>query len=154
LDYWIIKTDKNGKTEWEKTFGGIYNDEPCTVSETDTGFIIGGISNSPASGMKQKDHYGGYDLWILSVDKKGTLLNQYVLGSENKDQHNEILINEDKSGYTLTGNTYSENGTGNLTVKAEKGSDFFVINTDNHFTPTSQYGFNLKGSEFLTSTGV
>src|SRR5690606_38371821 len=27
-------------------------------------------------------------------------------------------------------------------------------NTDNNFTPTSQHGFDLKGSEFLTSTAV
>lgn len=154
LDYWIIKTDKQGKVEWEQSFGGMYNDEPRTIVETENGFVIGGVSNSPASGTKQKDNYGGYDLWILELDVKGTLLNEYVLGSENDDQLNEILINEDKSGYTLTGNTYSENGTGSLTVKAEKGSDFFVINTDNNFTPTSQYGFDLEGSEFLTSTAV
>jgi len=154
LDYWIIKTDKSGKVEWEKTFGGIYNDEPRTILETENGFIIGGVSNSPTSGTKQKDNYGGYDLWILDLDVKGNLLNEYVLGSENDDQLNEILIAENKQGYTVTGNTYSENGAGNLTVKSEKGSDFFVIKTDNRFKPTEQNSFDLEGSEFLTSTAV
>src|SRR5690606_648616 len=154
LDYWIIKTDKSGKVEWEQSFGGIYNDEPRTIVETENGYIIGGVSNSPVSGNKLKEGYGGYDLWILELDAKGYKLNEYVLGSDNDDQLNEILINEDKSGYILTGNTYSENDSGNLTIKAEKGSDFFVINTDNRFSPTSQYGFDLKGSEFITSTSV
>jgi len=137
LDYWIIKTDKSGKVEWEQSFGGIYNDEPRIIVETEDGFIIGGVSNSPASGSKLKDGYGGYDLWVLELDAKGSKLNEYILGSENDDQLNDILINEDKSGYTLTGNTY-----------------FFVISTDNRFTPTSQYGFDLKGSEYITSTAV
>lgn len=154
LDYWIIKTDKSGKVEWEKTFGGIYNDEPRTILETENGFIIGGVSNSPASGSKQKDGYGGYDLWIITLDEKGNQLNEYVLGSENDDQLNEVLIAEDKQGYTLTGNTYSESGTGNITAKAEKGSDFFVIKTDNQFKAIDQYTFDLEASEFLTSTVV
>lgn len=154
LDYWIIKTDKTGEVEWEESFGGIYNDEPRTIVETKNGYIIGGVSNSPASGNKFKDGYGGYDLWILELDNKGNKLNEYVLGSETDDQLNEILVNVDNSGYTITGNTYSESGTGNLTVKAEKGSDFFVINADNRFIPTSQFSYDLKGSEFLTSTTV
>lgn len=154
LDYWIIKTDKQGKVEWGKNFGGIYNDEPRTIVATDKGYIIGGVSNSPASGNKRKEGYGGYDIWIVELDEKGNFLSEHILGSENDDHLNEILINEDKQGYTVTGNTYSENGTGNLTVKSEKGSDFFVIKTDNHFKPTDQYSFDLEGSEFLTSTAI
>src|SRR5690606_21790367 len=93
LDYWIIKTDKSGKVEWEQSFGGIYNDEPRTIVETENGYIIGGVSNSPVSGNKLKEGYGGYDLWILELDAKGYKLNEYVLGSDNDDQLNEILIN-------------------------------------------------------------
>lgn len=90
----------------------------------------------------------------MELDLKGNLLNEYVLGSENDDQLNDILLSENKESYFITGNTYSQNGTGNLTVKSEKGSDFFVIKTDNRFKPTDQYNFDLEGSEFLTSTAV
>lgn len=67
LDYWIIKTDKKGKVEWEKTFGGMYNDEPRTILETENGFIIGGVSNSPTSGTKKtimEVTIYGYWSWI------------------------------------------------------------------------------------------
>src|SRR5690606_34083351 len=41
-----------------------------------------------------------------------------------------------------------------LTVKSEQASDFFVIKTDNHFMPINQYNYDLKGSEFLSSTSL
>lgn len=152
LDFWIIKIDKKGVVEWEQTFGGQYNDEPRTIVETDKGYIIGGVSNSPISGTKQKENYGGYDIWILELDDKGTLLNEYVLGGENDDELNEILIAENKEGYIVTGHTFSESGTGNLSVAPENGSDFFMVKTNAKFEPSNQYHFDLKGSEFLTST--
>ena len=152
LDYWILKTDKLGKVEWEKTLGGIYNDEPRTIVFTEKGYLIGGVSNSPASGTKQKDTYGGYDMWIVELDEKGNQLGEYVLGSENNDELNHILLTADKKGYTVTGSTYGEGGSGNLTPKAENGSDFVVVHTDLRFEPKAQFGFDLKGSEVLTST--
>lgn len=93
-------------------------------------------------------------MWFIEVDVKGNLLNEYALGSENDDHMNNILLSENKENYTITGNTYSENGTGNLTLKSKKGSDFFVIKTDNRFKPIDQYTFDLEGSEFLTSTAI
>ncbi|MBA5791526.1 T9SS type A sorting domain-containing protein [Flavobacterium sp. xlx-214] len=153
LDYWIIKLDKSGKVEWEKTYGGLYNDEPKSILETQKGFIIGGISNSPASGTKQKDNFGGYDQWILAIDDKGNLLNEYVFGGENDDDLNEILLTESKDGYIITGSTYTDNNNkGNLTAKSEKASDFLVVTTDLTFQPINQYTYDLKGSEILTST--
>ncbi|SFO17441.1 Por secretion system C-terminal sorting domain-containing protein [Paenimyroides ummariense] len=154
LDYWIIKIDKKGKVEWEKTYGGMYNDEPRTILETENGYVIGGVSNSPTSGNKQKENYGGYDLWILELDVKGNLLNEYLLGTENDDQLNDIILSEDKETYTITGDTYSENGIGNLALKSEKESDFFMIKIDNRFRPVDQYTFDLEGSEFLMSTNI
>lgn len=152
LDYWILKVDKKGTVEWEKSYGGIYNDEPKTVLTTETGYLIGGISNSPTSGSKQKENFGGYDQWILELDKKGNLIKEYVLGSENDDDINEIFYNQDENAYLITGSTFSEGGNGNLTVKAEKGSDFLIIKTDLNFVPTNQEVYDIKGSEIVTSS--
>lgn len=154
LDYWVIKTDKQGKVEWEKTYGGIYNDEPRTIIERENGFIIGGISNSPSSGNKLKDGFGGYDIWILELDKKGNSLKEYVFGGSSDEDLNDILLTEQEEGFIITGNTYSESSNGNLGVKSEKASDFIVIKTDNAFEPKNQYSYDLKGSEYLTSTSL
>src|SRR5690606_8348351 len=101
LDYWVIKTDKQGKVEWEKTYGGIYNDEPRTIIERENGFIIGGISNSPSSGNKLKDGFGGYDIWILELDKKGNSLKEYVFGGSSDEDLNDILLTEQEEGFII-----------------------------------------------------
>src|SRR5690554_4418627 len=132
---------------WRKVY-----DEPRSILETEQGFIVGGVSNSPVSGTKRKEGFGGYDLWILELDTKGNLLNEHVFGGENDDDFNEILIAENNEGYIITGSTYSESGTGNLIASAEKDSDFLLIYTDAHFVSQKQYTYDLKGSEILTST--
>ena len=152
LDYWIIKTDKKGVVEWERTFGGIYNDEPKTILETENGFVVGGVSNSPASGTKRKDNYGGYDLWILELDSKGYLIDEHVFGGTNDDSLNEILLAENKESYIITGSTFSESSEGTLGVSSEKDSDFILLQTDLNFQPAAQFNYDLGGSEILTST--
>ncbi|MFA5670648.1 MAG: T9SS type A sorting domain-containing protein [Balneolaceae bacterium] len=152
LDIWVIKTDNKGKVEWEKTFGGLYNDEPRSILQTDKGFIIGAVSNSPVSGNKRKEGFGGYDWWILELDFKGQLMNEHVFGSNQDDELNSLLIIESDEGYLLTGNTFATEANGNFNVAAATDSDFLVVKTDLNFVSQKQYTFDLNGSEFLTST--
>lgn len=149
-DYWIIKTNKKGEIEWERVMGGIYNDEPKVVVETTDGFIVGGISNSPASGDKMKENFGGDDIWILELNDKGDKVNEYTFGSESDDDVNDIIKVDD--GYIITGSTYSKNREGNLLVSSKVGSDFFMIKTDLSFQSLSQRSFDFGENEILTST--
>lgn len=46
-DYWLIKTDKDGSLQWEKTYGGSSTDRAFTATETsDMGYIVAGYSES------------------------------------------------------------------------------------------------------------
>ena len=46
-DYWVIKLNAKGKQEWQKTFGGIGQDDLTSICLTaDGGFVLGGSSNS------------------------------------------------------------------------------------------------------------
>lgn len=150
IDFWIIKTDSNGKLEWEKSYGGIYNDIPKTINILEDGFIIGGISNSPHSGNKLKDHYGGYDIWILELDNKGNKIKEYVFGSENDDNLSNIIAT--KGHFIITGNTLSEGEKGNINVSTKKENDLLVIKTDANFESVEQFVYDFKGDEKLTST--
>src|SRR5215831_15795227 len=56
LDYWIVKLNKSGKIEWDKTLGGVDWDELHSLQQTaDGGYILGGSSTSRASYEKTEE---------------------------------------------------------------------------------------------------
>jgi hypothetical protein len=52
-DFWIVKIDRNGNQQWDKTLGSNGGDTLVSIEQTlDEGFIVGGISSSDASAEK------------------------------------------------------------------------------------------------------
>lgn len=50
-DVWIIKLDDDGSISWQKTFGGIRNEEPRSLQATsDGGYVVAGRTNSFGGG--------------------------------------------------------------------------------------------------------
>jgi len=65
-DAYMVKTDANGDTLWQKTFGGIYADQFFDVAETpDKGFVAVGFIDDPA--------YGDC-VYIVKTDQNGNKL--------------------------------------------------------------------------------
>jgi hypothetical protein len=59
-DYWVLKLDKSGNLEWQKTLGGDKDDQLATLIQTQDGdFILGGNSNSGVSEAKSKSNRNG-----------------------------------------------------------------------------------------------
>ncbi|MCD0476798.1 T9SS C-terminal target domain-containing protein, partial [Flavobacterium sp. EDS] len=66
MDYWIVKLNKAGEVEWQKTYGGQYADLLRSMEQTkDGGYILGGYSNSPQSGDKTEPNKGIGDYWVI-----------------------------------------------------------------------------------------
>ncbi|WP_294300016.1 T9SS type A sorting domain-containing protein [uncultured Chryseobacterium sp.] len=84
-DYWIIKLNKDGKVEWEKSFGGKSDDHLKTLSLASTGYLIGGESRSEQSGSKSVGIEEGTDLWIVSLNERGEEIWQKSYNLKNRD---------------------------------------------------------------------
>jgi hypothetical protein len=112
-DYWIIKLDKNGKTEWEKNYGGKADDHIRTLSLTSSGYLIGGESRSERSGNKTLVIEEGTDLWLISLNERGEEIWQKSYNFGNRDilMGTSVLHSaDDKSskGILLGGYTQAE----------------------------------------------
>lgn len=107
-DYWIIKIDALGNKQWDKTFGGVDDDELTTVLQTtDGGYVISGHSLSGVGGDKTQPNQGGNDYWIIKTDSLGTKLWDKNFGGAAYDYLNTIQQTTD-GGYILGG--YSNSG--------------------------------------------
>ena len=133
-DFWVVKLSKDGKVEWQKSFGGKEDDHIRTLSNTETGFIIAGESRSGNSGNKKSNIKEGTDLWIISLDNNGEELWQKDFSFKNRD----VLMSlnaisgktEDGSwktkGFLLGGYTQAEGTSSN-----KNDETFWMLYVDN-----------------------
>jgi len=98
-DVYILKLNSKGEVEWQKTFGGMKDDEANSIQQTaDGGYIVAGCTKSFGS--------GGQDVYILKLNSKGEVEWQKTFGGKYDDVANSIQRTTD-GGYIVTGWTYS-----------------------------------------------
>jgi hypothetical protein len=150
MDYWVVKIDKKGEIEWQKTFGGIYNDELRSLEQTkDLGYIIGGVSNSPVSGNKSEDSLGNYDFWVIKINTRGDIEWQKTIGGALDDQLNVVYQSFDR-GYLLAGYSNSD-ATKSKRNRNEEGTDFWIVKVDEKGNSIWQEKYNIGDIDVLTS---
>jgi hypothetical protein len=73
IDYWIVKTDAQGRKLWDKRYGGAGDDRLVKlVATADGGFLLCGWSTSEAGFDKTEPSRGQNDYWVVKVDAQGT----------------------------------------------------------------------------------
>lgn len=94
-DVYLIKTDKNGNQQWQKTFGGNKNDYAKSVKQTfDGGYILAGATTSFGAGMD--------DVFIVKTNSIGDTLWTKTFGDTLDDWANDVVQTLD-SGFAITG---------------------------------------------------
>jgi hypothetical protein len=113
-DFWLVKTDSWGNRQWNRTYGGAYNDYAASVVQTidggyalsgsarDDGYALGGITNSSGAGYE--------DVWLIKTDSLGNKLWDKTYGGALNDEAYFVMQTQD-DGYALAGATYAF-GTG------------------------------------------
>lgn len=130
MDYWIVKLDKQGDIEWQKTYGGQYSDVLRSMEQTtDNGYILAGYSNSPISGDKTVNNKGIGDFWVIKINDIGEIQWQNTYGAEGDDQPYVIHQTID-GGYIVGGNSNSKNALTTMGGIVSNGTDYWVLKLD------------------------
>lgn len=158
-DYWIVKLDKYGNIQWEKTFGGNDIDILNSISQTnDGGYIVGGSSGSNISGDKTENSRFSYlynnsmDYWILKLDENGNIVWQKTIGSDGWENLSTIK--------QLPNAQYIIAGTSNGIISHEKtlkgyGSyDYWILKLDENGNILWQNIYGGESDDFLSAHPV
>jgi hypothetical protein len=117
--------------EWQHRIGGFgWNGSYGSQPTSDGGFIVGGRSNSNASGDKSENSRGEYDYWIVKTDANGLPVWDKTVGgasptSWEQDDFSALAQSSD-GGYILCGASDSPL-SGDKTENAIGGGDFWIV---------------------------
>lgn len=137
-DFWVIKLDGQGTTDWQETYNFGNHDALTSVTEDTNGTIlIGGYAQSEASsnvagriskGAIQTDKEGINDYIALRIDNKGKQLWSQVVGSRGDEVLKKLIPTPD-GGYLLAG---TSNGGKSRDKKGQiGGKDYWVVKLKN-----------------------
>jgi hypothetical protein len=128
-DIWIVKLDKEGILEWQKTYGGTSQEVAFSIVQTfDKGYIVAGYTESidgDVTGLHAiPPHYFGVDFWILRLNDNGSLRWQKTYGGLGYDQPTSVIQSHD-SGYVIAG--YTNSYDGDIVYRDHSPGELWVI---------------------------
>ena len=107
-DYWLVKLTSTGSIDWQKSFGGNYDDNANSIQQTaDGGFIVAGRSQSTNGDIT--GNHGNNDYWIVKITNTGIIEWEKSLGGTDSDYALSIQQTSDE-GYIVAGVAESTDG--------------------------------------------
>ena len=98
-DVWVLKFRKNYTLEWSSTYGGADEDQAREILRTtDGGYVVVGYTKSFGA--------GSYDIWLLKLNRKGSIRWQKTYGGAKADYGHSISATAD-GGFVVAGTTAS-----------------------------------------------
>jgi hypothetical protein len=133
-DVWVLKLNKDGSIDWQRTYGGGNWDIAFATQQTsDGGFVVAGLTESFGA--------GNYDVWVLKLNTQGDIIWQKTYGGQEGDYPGAIQQTKD-GGYIVAGTTSSF---------GEGSYDLWVLKLDENGTVVwdKTYGGKDEESEYF-----
>ncbi|RDC64873.1 T9SS type A sorting domain-containing protein [Adhaeribacter pallidiroseus] len=147
-DYWVVKTDQQGKIVWEKTYGGSKADQVYSVAMNSAkNYFISGTSSSGKSGDKTQASQGGQDYWLVTLDENGNKLWDRTFGGSKDDELRASTITS-KGHYILAGHSSSD-ASGDKTQDSQGDSDYWVVAVDEQGNKVQDLRYGGSEAEVL-----
>ncbi len=142
-DVFIVKIDSNGRTRWEKIFGGTENDVGMAISSTPEGYYY-------VSGFTSSFGKGEEDIYVVKIDAFGKEIWSETYGGKRMDRAKSVFTDAD--GGSVIGATSLSYGGEN--------SDFYIFKIDesgdslwaNNFNAQGKWGHGFDRYQALCST--
>lgn len=148
MDAWIIKLSGGGTLQWEKTFGGLEDDEASEIRKTSDGnFIVVGNTRSSIGALTNK---GAADILLFKIDPAGQLLWMKDYGGSGEDVGLSVIETQDTTGFFVTGYTSSKNGDISFSHDTSY-TDAWIIRTDNGGNKAWERAYGGMGIEMAYS---
>ena len=146
-DYWIVKTDSTGNILWNKTYGGRNGDYmTCAIALPDSGYLLGGFSNSDSSGDKTQNNKSPgstfFDFWVIRIDKIGNKIWDKTFGGEQNDNLHKMLMLNNNS--FLLGGATSSDSTADMSHHSYGNRDYWIVKMDS--SGNKLWDFNYGGT--------
>jgi CubicO group peptidase (beta-lactamase class C family) len=77
-DMFVIKTDKEGKKQWQHTYGDFYNEYGYSAEKTTSGYLIKGTKQN-CENNTDINRKCTSNVWFVSIDKEGNELSSELL---------------------------------------------------------------------------
>jgi len=125
---WLIKINKKGDIENEKTFGGSQIDAALSVQQTkDGGYIFCGWTDSNDGDVS--GYHAMQDLWVAKINSEFVIEWQRTMGGNWPDLARSVLQTSD-GGYIIIGETQSNEGDVHGNHEKYGMTDMWVIKLD------------------------
>lgn len=109
-DAWLVRTTADGTHLWNRSFGGLDNDQGFDIIEVESGgFALIGSTRSYGS-EDPVTHLQTYDIWLIRTDAIGNILWNRTYG-ETGDDIGRSLVELNDGGFLLLGEINSSFAT-------------------------------------------
>jgi hypothetical protein len=113
MDIWVVKLNSSGVIQWQKCYGGSYDEYGSDIQQTmDGGYIVCGgassIDGDIAGSGFHGSQYSAYDIFVFKITSSGVIQWKKCLGGSGTEGANAIKQTSD-GGYIVAGSTNTNN---------------------------------------------